>query len=135
MNLIVCVDKKDGMTFGGRRQSMDRVLREDLIKTAAGKTLWMDTYSAGQFEDVKQIIRTDDDYRNKVKAGECCFSEKGDLLFFAGKLQSVTVYRWDRVYPADKYFDRSLLDGLKLISTTEFAGYSHERIIKEVYSK
>ena len=50
MHLIVCVDDRMGMGFAGRRQSMDRVLREDLLALTRGAALWMAPYSAGQFE-------------------------------------------------------------------------------------
>ena len=36
MILALCVDDKNGMAFNGRRQSMDRLLRADLL-TAAGE--------------------------------------------------------------------------------------------------
>ena len=33
MILVICVDDKGGMAFNGRRQSMDRLLRADLLQT------------------------------------------------------------------------------------------------------
>ena len=49
MTLLVCVDKKNGMAFHQRRQSMDRLVRADILSTVGGKALWMTPYSARQF--------------------------------------------------------------------------------------
>ena len=46
MIIAVCIDDKGGMLFNHRRQSQDRLLREDLLKEAAGRPLWMSGYSA-----------------------------------------------------------------------------------------
>ena len=40
------------------------------------------------------------------------------------------LYRWDKVYPSDYCLN---LEGYHLTSTLEFKGYSHEKIVKEVY--
>ena len=45
MILITCVDDKMGMLFNKRRQSMDSILRERVLKMCAGKKLWMNEYS------------------------------------------------------------------------------------------
>ena len=50
MILAVCIDDRNGMLFNGRRQSQDRVLREDLVREAGGGPLWMSAYSARQFD-------------------------------------------------------------------------------------
>ena len=39
MNLIVCLDDKNGMAFNGRRQSRDRLLTEDLLQTVGESCL------------------------------------------------------------------------------------------------
>ena len=40
MNLILCVDEGGGMSFFGRRQSMDRVLRQKALALAGEGKLW-----------------------------------------------------------------------------------------------
>ena len=51
---------------------------------------------------------------------------------FAGRVERVVLYRWDRAYPADLYWDLSL-EGWTLARREEFPGFSHEIITKEVY--
>ena len=43
------------------------------------------------------------------------------------------MFRWNRDYPADTYFDLSLESGWTRTETSEFAGSSHETITKEIY--
>ena len=50
MILIVCVDNKNGMLFNRRRQSQDRMLRTRILEMTAQSRLWMNTYSAKQFD-------------------------------------------------------------------------------------
>ena len=50
------------------------------------------------------------------------------------KIDSIILYRWNRVYPADTYFDIDL-SGWQLVRTGEFSGASHELITKEVYTR
>ena len=52
MNIIVCVDKNNGMSFCGKRQSQDRVLRERVLEMTNGSRLLMNSYSAKQFESL-----------------------------------------------------------------------------------
>ena len=48
MIAVVCVDDRNGMLFHHRRQSQDRLLREDLLSRCPGR-LWMNAYSAKLF--------------------------------------------------------------------------------------
>lgn len=54
MKVIVCVDDGNGMLFNKRRQSQDRVLRDDVQKMTSGQKLWMNAYSARQFQEGSQ---------------------------------------------------------------------------------
>jgi len=132
MILIVCIDDKRGMMFNRRRQSKDSVLRADVAKTAGKHTVWMDGYSAKQFTDTPEMkIKTDDDFLKKAGKKDFCFAEKpGDF----SEADKIIVYRWNRMYPADAYFDVDL-SKWKLVETCDFAGSSHEKITKEVYKK
>ena len=47
-------------------------------------------------------------------------------------IRTLTVYRWNRRYPADVFLDVDL-SGWRRVSCWEFPGHSHERISKEVY--
>lgn len=133
MLLIVCLDDNGGMMFGARRQSKDRVLRERMLAQTAGKALWMSPYSAAQFEQ-GAAITADAAYIDKVKAGDACFVEDG--AFPAEKPAAILIYRWNRRYPADKYFPFDpLQNGYRLVSSVDFVGSSHDRITADRYEK
>ena len=133
MRLIVCLDDRGGMMFGGRRQSQDRVLRARVMELTRGHKLWMSAYSAKQFADFEEIL-VDDRYAQMAGEEDYCFAEDG-----AVPLDGVTeliVYRWNRLYPADLYFDVDLQkNGFSLCSSCEFTGSSHDKITKEIYRR
>ena len=41
MTAIICMDDKNGILFNRRRQSQDRLLREDLLRETGSSPLWM----------------------------------------------------------------------------------------------
>ena len=49
MILIVCIEKKDGMLFGGKRLSQDRIVREKMLSLSENSRLWVSPYTAKQF--------------------------------------------------------------------------------------
>lgn len=135
MKLIVCLDDNNAMAFNNRRQSMDRVVKEKILERSGDHKLWMNTYSAKQFSSDNKSLVADDDYLNRAEENDYCFAETDDLLPFVGKVSEVVIFRWNRKYPSDLYFPAGIIDGLKLISTESFAGYSHEKVTKEVYRR
>ena len=135
MILIVCLDDKGGMAFNRRRQSKDRVLREQILALTEGRPLWMNSYSSLQFEDAPNI-RVDEDFLEKAGQGEYCFAEFPPLAPYAGKVERILAARWNRVYPADAKLDIPLKEGLwNLAEQREFPGSSHETITLEVYKR
>ena len=46
MIVFVCLDDNNGMMFGGRRQSRDRVVIQDILAQCECSRLWIDEYSA-----------------------------------------------------------------------------------------
>lgn len=132
MKIIVCLDDKGGMLFNKRRQSSDRLLRERVLRLTAGSRLWMNAYSKKQFTEETTVF-ADEQFLEKAVQGDYCFVENTDILPFADKIETMIVYRWNTVYPADVRFPLSVLDGKRLISTDEFEGYSHKRITEEIY--
>lgn len=132
MILIVCVDDKLGMAFNNRRQSKDSALRADLLALTGGK-LWMNAYSAAQFEEDCEFY-ADDDFLDKAEIDDYCFVENADIAPYAERVSGVILYRWNRHYPSDKKFPIELFkDRWSLESSFEFAGSSHETITREVY--
>ena len=68
MILVICVDDKGGMAFNGRRQSMDRLLRADLLQTVGERSLWVSPYTAKQFDPAPANLQTAEDFL--TRAGE-----------------------------------------------------------------
>ncbi len=134
MIVIAAIDDRGGMLFNHRRQSQDRCLRADLLALVGAAPLWMNAYSKKQFSEVAPSIRVDEAYLEKAKPGDFCFCEDAPLAPYQKKIEKIILYKWNRAYPADLYFDLSL-DGWNCTEVTEFVGSSHEKITREVYTK
>lgn len=126
MKLIVCVDNSMGMTFGKRRQSRDEELCRDVLRYASGQ-LFSDEYTASLFADMEQP-------KNYIGGAPCdgyVFAERF-LPDDKAAICEIILYRWNRDYPADRYFDVDL-SAWNLVESVEFAGKSHEKITRERY--
>lgn len=135
MNVIVCLDDRCGMAFHHRRQSRDRLVVEDMIQQTSGRRLLIEPYSAPLFAKAGKEPVVDGDFLSSAREEDYCFVEKQRLEPVLSKIKRIVIYRWNRVYPADFYFDVDLSKGWKRILATEFAGYSHEKITKEIYTR
>ena len=138
MHLIVCVDDRMGMTFGGRRQSRDRVLCEDVLGDVRqrGAQLYLSPYSVPLFDGMgaERLLCVCESYLTDAGETDFCFCEREAIASHAHRVSAVTVYRWNRHYPSDRKLDLDL-SAYTLRETTEFAGSSHDMITKEVYVK
>lgn len=132
MILIVCVDNKNGMLFNRRRQSQDRLLRARVLERTAGSRLWMNAYSAQQFDDPGPQVCVAEDFLSRADWGESCFLENTDPTPCLDRLEQVILYRWNRDYPADVRFSLDL-SGFRLCQQTDFPGSSHKTITEEIY--
>ena len=74
----------------------------------------------------------DEGFLDKAGPGEFCFVEDRSVKNYVNSIERVILYRWDRAYPADLFWDLSL-EGWTLERREEFPGYSHKIITKEVY--
>ena len=68
MKVYIAVDDENGMLFNNRRQSQDRVLRENMLNDCIDSKLWVAEYSKKFFVDENGIITpptviVDDDFR------------------------------------------------------------------------
>lgn len=135
MLLVVCVDEKRGMAFNGRRQSMDRLLRSDLLQTVGERPLWMSPYSAKQFDPPPANLRPAEDFLDQAGEGEYCFAEFPPLSQVLDRAEGLVVYRWNRLYPADQFLDFDPAALFTLVSAAEFSGSSHKILTKEVYTR
>ena len=118
MIAMVCLDENNGMFFNERRQSKDRYVIRDIVHMVENNTLYINEYSKELFKNTPANIQISEDYFNQVSDNEYCFIENQivDIL----KAKKVVVYR---------------LRQYKLVSTLEFQGYSHDKIVKEVYER
>lgn len=134
MKVIVCLEDKGGMMFNNRRQSRDRVLNADVIKICSGSRLCIAPYSKMLFEGSNVTLLCNDDFLDFADENDYCFVEDRALAPYADRIDELIIYRWNRRYPTDRYFDIiPEAVGLRLEKTEEFAGYSHEKITKEIY--
>ena len=132
LKLIVCVDKSNGMLFNNRRQSQDCVLREKIFSLIGDNKLFLNEYSAKQFEDTGNLIISDD-FLKKAKSDDFCFVENSQIP--VDSIDEVYLFQWNRDYPADMYFTVDLKIGFKKIKTEDFVGSSHKKITLEIYKK
>lgn len=133
MKIIVCVDKKNGMLFNSRRQSQDSLLRKRIIELSKDTKLFMNNYSAKQF-DYLDLIQVSENFLNEAAEDDYCFIENCEIP--KEGINEIIIYKWNRTYPADFFFDFDFkINGFKKISSTDFAGNSHEKITEEIYIK
>ena len=130
MTVIVCVDDRGGMRFHGRRQSRDRVLCADVLRLCG--RVRMNAASAALFQGLDGQIQACEDFLRTAGPGDVCFVEDGPLAGL--EIDTLILYRWNRVYPADVFLPYDLREWT-LRACSEFPGYSHECITKEVYTR
>ena len=132
MKVVVCIDDNGGMLFNRRRQSRDQALLEDVMKRT--DKLWIHSFSEKLFAEYKEKMIIADDFLTKAGYGETCFVENQHLESYTEKIEEFILYKWNRKYPADFCLDINL-NGWNLKEESEFAGTSHEKITREIYSK
>lgn len=132
MTLVVCLDDQLGMMFNRRRQSRDRILIAELLAHVGERRLVVSPYSAPLFPADTPNLTVADDPCAAADEASLAFVEDTDPLSRWDDVTELLVYRWNRVYPADRRFQGDLT-GFRLTETTEFVGSSHDKITKEVW--
>lgn len=132
LKLIVCVDKSNGMLFNNRRQSQDSALREKIFSLVGDNKLFLNEYSAKQFENTDKLIICDD-FISKATSDDFCFVENTQIPI--DMIDEVYLFQWNRDYPADMYFTVDLKTGFKKIKSEDFVGTSHKKITLEIHKK
>lgn len=141
MVAYIAIDDNNGMLFNNRRQSQDRLMRENLLAHCGTSKLWITEYSKKLFlsqEDgnLPSNIMVDDDFWSKAESSDHCFVEKDNLSQWMDKLDTLVIYKWNRDYPADYFFDFSVIDdNWKRFSVNKFKGSSHDKITREVWKR
>ena len=134
MILVLCLDDALGMMFNHRRQSRDRVLVADLLDTVGNGRLFVSPYSKALFPPEATCVAVADDPCAAAGKEDFVFVEDTDPTAAWEKVTAILIYRWNRLYPADKRFCGDMT-GFTLTETREFAGSSHDTITKEVWKK
>ena len=131
MTLIVCLDDKNGMMFGAKRQSRDSALIQRILALSEGKKLVLSPYSAPLFEGKKEVVVAED------PAG---VAGPEDFLFIENTplpesgFDTLLIYRWNRRYPATRFFTLPA-EGFRSEETMDFPGSSHDCITEERWVK
>ena len=131
MVVAVCIDDNAGMLFNSRRQSRDRELIKDFMLTAKENRVMIKPFSVVIFEG--EEITVDENCLEIAEENDFCFVEDESILPYTEKIKEIIVYKWNRVYPADVEFEMPA--GFVLESSTDFTGFSHEKITKEIYRR
>ena len=137
MIVIVCLDDKGGMMFNHRRQSRDKILCEQILRLTKHAVLHMSHYSARLFSDLNPPnLAVSDTFLRDAGNGDFCFVEDAALAPVEQRIEKLIIFKWNRTYPADRYFDLKPYEGAwHLALSSDFAGSSHERITMEVFER
>lgn len=132
MKVILCIDDNGGLLFNNRRQSKDAVVKEKILSFIEDGTLWIHPFSAKFFPEANQIS---EDCLILALSEDFCFVENLSLAPYLDKIDTLYLFKWNRVYPYDFALDINPSDAFQLVSTEEFPGNSHENITLEVWRK
>ena len=127
MILITCIDNSNGIMFNKRRVSKDALLIERLKGITKENKIYVSEYSKPLFDGFDNLVFSIENLTND----DFYFLEDED---YNGNIDKIIIYKWNRDYPADKYFDIDL-SSYELISTQDFQGSSHDLITEEIYIK
>lgn len=137
MNIIICLDDNNGMMFNKRRQSQDRILRADLKEFIKDKDLYMNNYSYKLYKDIDNgNIKVSENFLEQCTENDFCLVEDKLLNNYINKINNIIIYKWNRIYPSDIYFDINLTsNSWELLETKGFEGSSHEKITRIIYRR
>ena len=133
MNIIVCVDKNNGMMFNYRRQSQDCEVVKKIMEICSESQLLMNEYSGVMFSEFPNVF-VSNDFLLQSTPGDFCFVENVEIP--TENIENIYIFNWNRDYPADKYFSFDLAaNGFKKVKKEEFPGYSHKKITLTLYRR
>ncbi len=136
MTIIICIDERLGISFGGKRQSKDRVLTRDIVSVARGHRLLIGEYSVSIFKEAdisfdENNIFVSDRPEKDAKSEDFLFLERGfyeDIILSAS---SLIIYSWGRHYPSDVQLKRDCIDDhFELFEEYNFEGKSHKNLTR-----
>ncbi len=130
MIIIAAVEDRGGMEFHHRRVSRDRILTEKVRKITTGKILRVDPCSKDLFPEAEAGA----DFLDVAEKDDICFVENRPLKTYLGRITKIILFRWNRRYPADLYFDLPM-EPFQTTYIEEFPGYSHKKITMEIWER
>lgn len=134
INIIVTLDNKNAMLFNGRRQSRDAIVNQKILEIIQDRKLFLNNFSWKMFKFAEPKLSVTENFLKVAKKGDFCFVENESLKSIEDKIEKIYVFKWNRDYPGDFFFDINLEDW-KQVYFEEFSGSSHESIYLEVYEK
>ncbi|MBU5458942.1 hypothetical protein [Anaerostipes sp. MSJ-23] len=132
MIVMICLDDKGGMRFHDRRQSQDRILRQRMKEIVKDAKVFMNETSEKLYQEFQNRVVCKD-FLEKAGENDYCLVEDQSLLPLEKEIKKIIIFWWNKIYPADMFFDLSL-DQWQLVETKEFEGSSHQ-ITEEIYIK
>ena len=133
MNVILCLDDWDGMLFKPSSAESGSDSFGGYIPELGERQLLIRPFSLSLFREHGNRVKVEETLLENAEPEDYCFVEDLPLAPWKDKIRSITVYRWNRHYPADVSLDLDLKTGWRLVSQQDFPGYSHDTITKEVY--
>lgn len=133
MKVIICVDKNNGILFNNRRLSRDKVIYDYILNMVKDNKLYCNEYSSSLFDSKENIIISND-FLDKATKEDYVFIENNKI---PNQISELIVFRWNRLYPADTFFDENSihLNNLKKISSKNFKGFSHNKITVDIFRR
>lgn len=136
MNLIVCLDNQNGMSFNQRRQSRDRAVIGEMERIVSSDRLYISAYSENLFADAQLKPVVLDAYLKKCETTDWCFVERDDVRPYIHRVNRLCIFRWNRDYPADLKFPMDVISSeFRKTDSWDFTGNSHDIITLEVYER
>ncbi len=135
MKVFVCLDDELGICLNGRRISQDKAVIRDVCNDIAqsGETLFISERSASIFRgNGARAVVVSDPLSAAAESGKACFVEFDTLDRYHDRIDTLTVYRWNRTYPSDVKIAFDPAVEFPNAEVAEFPGNSHEKITKEV---
>ncbi|MBO5286796.1 MAG: ribonuclease Z [Clostridia bacterium] len=131
MTVIACIDDNNGMLFGGKRQSRDSKVLEDIQRSFSPVVILPFSEKMIGASGVDYILK---DTVDKVRDDETVFLENVDLKTIENRISRLIIYKWNRKYLSDFKFNLDL-GKYERKSVCDFSGSSHDKITREVYEK
>ena len=136
MTVILCIDDRGGMLFGGRRQSRDALLFKDIAKTVGDGLLYISDFSESLLAETELCAVSVPYPLDSAGKGDFVFNECFRIGGHLEDIERLVIYKWNKKYPYDFALDIDpLAAGFSLRESYDFVGRSHDKITKEIYEK